>query len=126
MTELTDDTSGGTGGEAEQLQVAFPANPTFTRIGRVTVVGLALRLGLDVATVEELRGAVDEAVSALQGDGRISVRAAWTPDELTITFDNPDTAIADPEAVRATLADLAGTISVERHRIELALSTPEA
>lgn len=111
-------------GRADQLQVAFPATPTFTRIGRVAVVGLALRLGLDVAAVETLRGAVDEAVSALQGPGRIGIGATWTDHELTVSFDNPDAPVADTASLRTVLADLVGTARVDDHRIELSLAIP--
>ncbi len=107
----------------EKLQVAFPATPTFTRIGRVTVVGLALRLGLDVSTVERLRAAVDLAVSALLGPGRITARASWTADELTVSLDNPDASIDDPNPLTDELADLVGSVSVEASQINLTLPT---
>lgn len=113
-------------GQPEQLQVAFPASPTFTRIGRVAVVGLALRLGHDVATVENLRTAVDEAVSALQGRGRIGVRASWTPTELTVTLDNPNVEVDGTEDLRARLTELVNRVSAEPNTIQLILDLPES
>ncbi len=113
-------------GEPEQLQVAFPASPTFTRIGRVAVVGLALRLGHDVATVEKLRTAVDEAVSALQGRGRIGVRASWTATELTVTLDNPQVEIADDEDLIERLDPLVTRVSTSPTTIQLVLDLPTA
>jgi hypothetical protein len=107
----------------DQLQVAFPASPTFTRIGRVAVVGLALRLGIDVATVERLRSAVDTAVSALQGAGRISAMASWNPAELRITLSNPEVAVADPSALTTELTELIGNASVNNTEVVLTLST---
>jgi hypothetical protein len=108
----------------EQLQVAFPASPTFTRIGRVAVVGLALRLGIDVSTVEQLRSAVDVAVSALHGDGRISAAANWNADSLTVIISNPDTAIEDREALTTELWALIGeTVVVDQHQVTLNLPT---
>ncbi|MEL6983216.1 MAG: hypothetical protein AAFO29_12395 [Actinomycetota bacterium] len=118
------DTDGLVSGEPEQLQVAFPASPTFTRIGRVAVVGLALRLGHDVATVEKLRTAVDDAVQALQGSGRIEVRAAWTASQLLVTLDNPQAQVAEPEAVTERLAELVSTVTVDSTTIQMALDLP--
>ena len=112
-----------TDGNTDQLQVAFPASSAFTRIGRVAVVGLALRLGIDVSTVEKLRAAVDDAVSALQGAGRISASASWTPDELTITLDNPDARIDDVGGLTASLASMVGRVSVDPSAISLTLET---
>ncbi|MGH1492589.1 MAG: hypothetical protein ACRBK7_24895 [Acidimicrobiales bacterium] len=112
-----------TDGNNDQLQVAFPASPTFTRIGRVAVVGLALRLGIDVATVERLRSAVDTAVSALQGAGRISARASWSPAELQIILSNPDASVADPVALSDQLTELIGDVSVDNHQVVLTLLT---
>ncbi len=112
-----------TDGSQDQLQVAFPASPTFTRIGRVAVVGLALRLGIDVSTVEQLRSAVDSAVSALQGQGRISAHASWTPIDLTITLSNPDTTIVNQAELTDELAELVGAVMVEPDQITLTLQT---
>lgn len=110
-------------GTHDQLQVAFPATPTFTRIGRVAVVGLALRLGIDVSTVEQLRRAVDGAVSALQGPGRISAHASWTPSQLSVTLSNPEAAIADCGALAEELSDLIGQVAVEPTKVTLTLQT---
>ncbi len=110
-----------TDGTEEQLQVAFPASPTFTRIGRVAVVGLALRLGLDASTVDQLRSAVDTSVSALQGPGRISTHASWTAIDLTIILCNPDTKILDRVGLSKELADLVGVVMVEPSQITLTL-----
>lgn len=108
----------------EELQVAFPATPTFTRIGRVAVVGLALRLGHDVATVERLRSAVDEAVEALQGSGRIDVRASWSATELTVTLANPDVDVAGPAELTTRLDALVGTAAVEANSVRITLDAP--
>lgn len=113
-----------TDGTNDQLQVAFPASPTFTRIGRVAVVGLALRLGIDVATVERLRSAVDTAVSALQGAGRINAEASWGPAELQVTLSNPDASVPDPAALSSELTELIGDASVESTKVTLTLATP--
>ncbi|MEM7273535.1 MAG: hypothetical protein AAF547_10680 [Actinomycetota bacterium] len=108
----------------EQLQVAFPASPTFTRIGRVAVVGLGLRLGIEVSTVEQLRAAVDAAVTALQGAGRISAHASWTATALTVTIGNPAASITDRQALTEELWALLGeTVIVEPDRVVMTLPT---
>lgn len=119
-------TDGRTDGITDDLRVAFPATPTFTRIGRVAVVGLALRLGIDVATVERLRGAVDAAVSALQGAGRITAEATWTPAELEIALTNPAVEIADPEGLVDELRALIAGAAVDRSAVTLTLATEQA
>jgi hypothetical protein len=110
-------------GTQDQVKVSFPANPTFSRIGRVAVAGLALRLDIDIADVERLRLAVDRAVSALHGAGRISLEARWEPDQLTITVDNPDHVIggADSTEVTAQLNELADEVSVGPTSINIVL-----
>ena len=95
-------------GTRDEVNVSFPASPDFSRIGRVAVAGLALRLGVDIADVERLRLAVDRSVEALHGDGRIHLSARWEPSNLTITIDNPDEKIDDDDSadVAMTLADM--------------------
>lgn len=122
MTQADDLVSG----DPEQLQVAFPATPTFTRIGRVAVVGLALRLGHDVTTVEKLRTAVDEAVSALQGPGRIGVSASWTATELIVTLDNPQVRLEGEDELVERLGSLVSRASTEPTTIRLVLDLPES
>lgn len=106
---------------AEQLAVAFPASPTFSRIGRVAVVGLALRLGVEVSTVEKLRGAVDTAVAALEGEGRIDVTARWSNDWLEIALANPEVQLADPKAVAEELSAAADDVQVGESTVLIGL-----
>lgn len=115
-------------GTADQVTVSFPASPVFSRVGRVAVAGLALRLGIDIVDVERLRLAVDEAVSALGGEGRITLSFQWQPQRLTITVDNPD-AIIDPAAtadVEASVATMVDDVSVGTSAIDLILSSPSS
>lgn len=99
-------------GTQDQLTVSFPASPTFTRIGRVTVAGLALRLGIEISVVEKLRMAVDAAVNALQGPGRITVQADWHPGLLAIRLSNANVTIADADRGGLT-DDLTSTLGRE-------------
>lgn len=90
----------------EEVRVSFPADRGFGRIGRVAVAGLALRLGFDVAVVERLRLAVDEAVGSLSGTGRITLVARWSPGSLVLDLTNPDAEVGEQE--RRRLADGVG------------------
>ncbi len=77
-------------GTTDTMRVAFPAAERFTRVGRVAMAGLALRLEIDVQQVEQLRLAVDEAVGSLAGEGTVTVEARWEPGRLQIDIANPD------------------------------------
>jgi hypothetical protein len=109
------------GSPDDEVRVAFPATQDFTRIGRVTAVGLALRQGIDVATVERLRGAVDQAVSALTGPGRIEAAARWAPDRFEIALTNTDTDIDAPDDLTERLAPLVDQVVVDGSRITLSI-----
>ncbi len=111
-----------TQGTQDQLKVSFPASPTFTRIGRVAVAGLALRLGIEVAMVEKLRLAVDQTVTALHGPGRVHVQANWGTDELTVLLGNPEVAIHDPEQLAEELVEMVGQATVDGGSVTLVLA----
>ncbi len=110
-------------GTQDELKVSFPASPTFTRIGRVTVAGLALRLGIEIAMVEKLRLAVDAAVQALQGPGRITVNAQWHPGFLGVRLSNADITITDRGALTDRLASMVGRAVVESDSVVLEVKT---
>lgn len=111
-------------GTEDQVKVSFPATPVFGRVGRVAVAGLALRLGVDIAEVEGLRLAVDEAVSALHGKGRITLSLRWEPHQLTVTVDNPDELLDEQagRSVAAALADMVDDVHVGTTAIDLTLT----
>lgn len=55
---------------ADEIRLAIPAQPEYGRLARVTVAGLALRLGFSHTEVEDLRLAVDEGlILLLDGSG---------------------------------------------------------
>ncbi len=55
---------------ADEIRLAMPAQPEYGRLARVTVAGLALRLGFSHTEVEDLRLAVDEGlILLLDGSG---------------------------------------------------------
>lgn len=108
-------------GTRDQVSVTFPASPEFSRIGRVAIAGVALRLGVEIGVVERLRSAVDHAVDALAGHGRIHLDARWEPDRLLVTIDNPEGGLANtkPETVRDTLTALADDVRVDQTGVSL-------
>ncbi len=108
-------------GTADRLKVSFPASPVFDRVGRVAVGGLGLRLGIDIVDVERLRQAVDRAVTALHGQGRITLLFDWQPQRLTITVGNPDETIdaATSAEVAAAVADMVDRVSIGPSAIDL-------
>lgn len=79
----------------DEMRVTFPASSEFAAIGRVTAAGLALRLGFEVAQVEELRLAVEQATTALRGEGSITMTGRWNDHQLVIDFHNE--ASTDPD-----------------------------
>lgn len=111
-------------GTQDEVMVSFPASPAFSRIGRVAVAGLALRLGVDIADVEKLRAAVDQAVAALHGKGRISLSARWMPHQLLITINNPDHVLDEPTSreVTNTLSAMVDEVRVGPTAIDLRLA----
>lgn len=92
-------------GTADQLSVSFPANEQFVRLGRVTVSGLALRLGIDLSVVENLRLAVDAATKQLGGPGCITLQATWEPGHFAIDLVNEAITI-DPAIAAQLTAEL--------------------
>jgi serine/threonine-protein kinase RsbW len=53
--------------EQDQVRLAIPAMPEFVRLARLTVAGLASRMGFTFDEVEDLRIAVDEQCHWLMG-----------------------------------------------------------
>lgn len=111
-------------GTKDRVSVSFPASPDFSRIGRVAVAGLALRLGVDIGDVEKLRLAVDESVAALRGPGRIRLDASWEPDQLLITLGNPDAPLDAAEQVEVTevLSPMVDEVTVDTTGISMVLA----
>lgn len=71
----------------DEVRLAFPAAPEYARIARLTVAGLATRLGFSYDEVEDLRIAVGEACSVLIGEpptGRIEVVYRLEDDALEV------------------------------------------
>ena len=70
-----------------QIRLEVPAQPEYGRLARVTVAGLAIRLGFTYRDVEDLRLALDEALIALLDGARtgdVEVVYGLGDDELTV------------------------------------------
>ena len=73
---------------ADEVRLALPAAPEYARIARLTVSGLATRLGFTYDEVEDLRIAVGEACSLLLGpdggSGTLTIVYGLTGDSIAI------------------------------------------
>lgn len=91
-----------------QARLILPAQPEFVGVARLTIAGLATRLGFDYDQVEDIRLALAEAMTLLlRGDedsARIDVQAGWSAASLELlvrrdggeplSLDRDDAAIA--------------------------------
>ena len=85
-----------------EVRLAVPATPEFLRLARLTVAGVASRMGFTYDEVEDLRIAIDELCFALVGtkgrDGNIELRYSLDDDDLVVeglgTFSDPGPAVA--------------------------------
>ena len=92
---------------SDEIRLSVPAAPEYARLARLTVAGLATRIGFTYDEVEDLRIAVGEACSLLIGsgptDGTISLRFRVYPAALEIQVGRD--AASDPrEAADAGLS----------------------
>jgi serine/threonine-protein kinase RsbW len=94
-----------------EVRLAVPATPEFLRLARLTVAGVASRMGFTYDEVEDLRIAIDELCFALVGtkgrEGKIELRYSLDDDDLMVegrgTF-------SDQGPVVATLSPLSRQI----------------
>ncbi len=97
---------------ASTVSVTFPAGAQFTRVGRVTIGGLALRAGVGVAETERLRDAVDIGAAALGPSGRIRMVVGWDTRVLHVSLENGEAEIDDPGQVGRALSGLVDDVEV--------------
>ena len=106
----------------EHARIAFPATAEFGSVGRVAVAGIALRLGIDVAKVEDLRLAVSTSIEALAGPGTVTLFASWTDEEFSLELTNPDADPIDTEVLKTKLGELAVSATVGPTQVDLQLA----
>jgi anti-sigma regulatory factor (Ser/Thr protein kinase) len=82
----------------DEIRLAVPAAPAFARLARLTVAGLATRIGFSYDEVEDLRIGVGEACSLLVGSGSrpgsLELVFRVRPASLDITVTGDD--VGDP------------------------------
>jgi serine/threonine-protein kinase RsbW len=87
-----------------EVRLALPASPEFLRLARLTVAGVASRMGFSYDEVEDLRIAIDELCFALVGttgrEGTIELRYSVRADDLVVeglgTFASPIGPVLSP------------------------------
>jgi anti-sigma regulatory factor (Ser/Thr protein kinase) len=108
----------------DEIRLALPAAPEYARIARLTVAGVATRLGFSYDEVEDLRIAVGEACSVLIADppsGRLNVVYRLGDDALEVHATTEGAMKAAPPAPLPT-ADLTEQILgavVDDHGIDV-------
>jgi hypothetical protein len=76
-------------GDDDLVLLRVPADPRYARVVRVAVSAYAVRLGLAVAAVQDLRLAVDEALILLMGAHEIPARGADDRPDLDEAWEGP-------------------------------------
>jgi len=114
----------------EVLTLTFPARAGYLRICRITTTTFAADLGFDVDRLDDLRLAVDEAVTWLLRDeeagGEVSLSLSTSPGEIAIRGERHSDAVPERNVDDLVHAILGATLtsydlrSEEGHRsIEL-------
>jgi hypothetical protein len=72
----------------DEIRLVIPATPEFVRLARLTVAGIASRMGFSFDEVEDLRIAIDELCYALMGvrgaAGNVALQCSLRPDALAV------------------------------------------
>ncbi len=106
---------------AQHARVSFPATETFARLGRVTASGIALRLGIEIGRVEQLRTAVNAAVAALEGEGTIELHADWNDDTFELEISNAQAMIQVPQQLIDEISPLVTDVDATNDSVHLTL-----
>lgn len=107
----------------DEMRVTFPASSGFAAVGRVAAAGLAFRLGFDVAQVENLRLAVEQATTILSGSGSITMVGRWNDACLLLELSNPEATLSPGQIqdLEETARALVSVVAIDHNRISLTI-----
>ena len=91
------------------IELSIPPDPRLLRMVRLVAAGLATTVGFDVDELDDLRIAVDEAVTALLEGGngnQVPLRFVVGPGEVTMTGETPASGSDPLDADRIELSSL--------------------
>jgi len=103
----------------DEIRLAVPAAPEYARIARLTVAGLATRIGFSYDEVEDLRIAVGEACSVLMAApaaGRLEVVYRLGEDALEVEATADTVPQRRADGMELTVQILGAV--VDEHRID--------
>lgn len=103
--------------DLDEIRLVLPAMARYARIARLTVTGLAARMGFSYDEVEDLRIAIGELCSILFDDphGRVAFTCSLSSDSLTVVAER------DPAGPLPPITDLSVQILdavVDRTRVD--------
>jgi hypothetical protein len=108
---------------SDTVRLVLPAEPEYGRLARITVSGLARRMGFGAGAIEDLRLAVDETVILLLrpegGAGKITL--VFTVEPSAIQIDASTTAGTDQHWLdQGALAHFEAIVddTVDAHRVD--------
>ncbi|HAZ63782.1 MAG TPA: hypothetical protein DCZ72_09275 [Armatimonadetes bacterium] len=119
----------------EGLRLTLPPSPAFAVVARLTIAGVAARLGIDTEAIEDFKVAVSEAINLLLTQpatgGPITIDVAWTPEALSLVLTREGGALPNDE--EAQIAEVVmfeyadgGAISPDGPEIHLTKLRPAA
>lgn len=119
----------------DEIRLTLPALPTYSRVARLAVTGLATRLGFSYDEIEDLRIAIGEVAGILLGDdddGRspfpptrtLVYRCSTAGEVLTIEaeLDPPSDPVTPSELSEAILAAVVDEVAVTTERAGLRIT----
>jgi hypothetical protein len=118
----------------DEIRLTLPALPTYSRVARLAVTGLATRLGFSYDEIEDLRIAVGEVAGILLGDAdeprvvpparTLVYRCSTAGDLLAIEaeLDPPTDPVTPSELSEAILAAVVDEVTVASDRAGLRIS----
>jgi serine/threonine-protein kinase RsbW len=104
---------------AEVIELTFPASSRFVRLSRLAAASVAAELDFDVESVDDLRIAVDEAVTLLltgAGEGTVALRFLPSDTGLAVDGRCDDAAVDNLEPSDLVEAILSAT--TDEHRFD--------